>query len=137
VEDGQLADEGAGEGPGPGGRAGEGDDVEPAERDHDRGVGEPGHPAGEPFRRRQQLRIVLHERVGGAVEPDRSSQRDRAAADPDHEEVGVGRAAFPEPVGPLDRRPQRGQVGMEVLGHGELRRGQVIGPARVWSRWPR
>jgi hypothetical protein len=73
---------------------------------------------------------VLDERVGGAVEPDRSGQRDRAAADPYREEVGVGRAAFPEPVGPLDRRPQRGQVGMEVLGHGELRRGQVIGPAR-------
>jgi hypothetical protein len=73
---------------------------------------------------------VLGERVGGAVEPDRGGQGDRAAADPHREEVGVARAAFPEPVGPLDRRPQPGQVGMDVLGRGELGRGQVVGLER-------
>ena len=84
----------------------------------------------ELFRRRLELRVVLQEWVGGTVEPDRGGQGDRAAADPDAEEVGVGRAAFPEPVGPLDRRPQQGQVGMEVLGRGELGRGQPVGLER-------
>jgi hypothetical protein len=130
VEGGELADDGAGQGPGPVGRAGEGDDAEPAERDRHRGVGEAGRTADELLRRPQKLRVVLHEGVGGAVEPDRGGQLDRAAADAGREEVGVGRAALPEPVGPLDRRPEQGQVGMDVLGRGELGRGQVVGPAR-------
>jgi hypothetical protein len=130
VEGGELADDGAGQGPGPVPGAGEGEDAGLAERDHHRGVGEAGRAADEPLRRRQELRVVLDQRVGGAVEPDRGGQGGRAAAHPDGEEVGVGRAAFPEPVGPLDRRPQQRRVGMEVLGHGELGRGQVVGPAR-------
>jgi hypothetical protein len=71
---------------------------------------------------------VLGERAAGGVEAERDGQRDRAAADPHREEVGVGRAALPQPVGPVGRGPQPGQVGMEVLGEGELGGGQVAGP---------
>jgi hypothetical protein len=73
---------------------------------------------------------VLGERIAGAVEPDRGGERDRAAADPDREEVGVGGAALPEAIGPGDHRPQLGRVGMELLGGGELCRGQLVGPHR-------
>src|SRR4029450_9018887 len=52
----------------------------------------------------------------------------RAAGDPDGEEVGVGGAPLPEAVGPFDDRPELGWVGVEVVGHGELGRGKVVGP---------
>jgi hypothetical protein len=127
VEGDQLADQGTGQGADPGRRAGEGQDAEPAERDDHRGAGEQGRPADQVLGRREQLGVVVGEGTAGRLEPHRGSQRHRAPAGPDGEEVGVGRAALPEAVAAVDRRPQPGQVGMEVVGHGQLGGGQPAG----------
>src|SRR5512133_253933 len=135
MEGGKLADDGPGQGTGPFGWAGERDDAERTQRDRDRGVGEPGRAADESAGGLEELRVVVGERVGSAVEPHRSGERDRAAADADGEEVVVAGAALPQAVGPDDPRPQLGRVGMEVLGGGELDRGQLVGADR--ARWAR
>jgi len=54
-------------------------------------------------------------------------QRQRAAADPDGEEVVVGRPTLPQPFGPADQRPEAWRVGVEVVGGGELGGRQVVG----------
>jgi hypothetical protein len=127
VEADELAEDGPGEGEGPVGWAGEGQDPELAERDGDRGVGEPGGPADQLLRRLQEPGVVLDEGVVAGVEAGRGGERDRATADPDGEEVGVGGAALPEAVGFGDRSPESRWSGMEVLGDGELGCGQVVG----------
>ena len=127
VEGGELADQGAGEGACPGRWAGEGQDGELAEGNGHRGVGEPGCSADEVLRRLQELGVVLGEWAAGGVEPGRGGEGDGAAADPHREEVGVAGAALPEPVGLVDRRPEGRQVGVEVLGDGELGGGQLVG----------
>jgi hypothetical protein len=124
---GELADDGSGEGPGSVGWAGEGQDAEFTKRDRDRGVGEPAGAANELLGRQQELGVVLGERVARSVEAGRGGERDRAAADPDGEEIGVGGTAFPEAVGLGDRRPEPPWAGVEVLGDRELVRGQVVG----------
>jgi hypothetical protein len=129
VEGGELADDRPGEGPDPVGWAGEGEDPDLAQREGHRGIWEPAGSADKVRRGRGQLRVVLDQGPGG-FEPDRGGQRDRAAADPDGEEVVVGRAALPEAVGPGDRGPQPRRVGVEVLGGGELGRGLPLGRRR-------
>ena len=127
VEGGELADQGAGEGACTGRWAGEGQDGELAEGNGHRGVGEPACPADEVHRRLEELGVVLDQWAAGGVEPGWGGEGDGGAADPHREEVGVGGAAFPEPGGPVDRRPERRQVGVEVLGDGELGGGQLVG----------
>jgi hypothetical protein len=130
VEGGELADQGAGEGARPGRWAGEGQDGELAEGNGHRGVGEPVCSADEVLCRLEELGVVLDEWTAGGLEPGRGGEGDGGAADPCREEVGVAGAAFPEPVGPVDRRPEHRQVGVEVLGAGELGGGQPVGPDR-------
>jgi hypothetical protein len=127
VEGGEFADDGAGEGSGSVGWAGEGHDAGATQGDHHRGVGEAGRAADELPCGSQELRVELHEWVGGSVEADGGGQWDWAAADSGRKDVVVGGAALPQPVGALDGGPQHGQVGMDVLGGGELGRGQVVG----------
>ena len=126
MEGGELAHDGAGEGAGPIGWAGDGEDSVPAERDRHRCAGEPAGPANEALRDLEELRVVLCQRPGGGVEPDRGGQRDRASPDPDAEEVVVVRSALPEAVGLVDRRPQLRWVGVEVPGGGELGGGHPL-----------
>src|SRR6266508_4175510 len=70
------------------------------------------------------------QRPAGGVQPDGRVQRQRAAADPDGEEVVVGRPTLPQPFGPADQRPEAWRVGVEVVGGGgHLRQvGEVAGP---------
>jgi hypothetical protein len=128
VEGGELADDGSGEGTRPDGRAGEGQDPEVPKPDRDRGAGEPGGAADELLRRQQELPVVVGEGVVTGVEAGRGGERDRAAADADGQEVGIGGAPLPEAVSLIDDRPEPGWVGMEMAGHGDLGRGQVVGP---------
>jgi hypothetical protein len=127
VEGGELADQGAGEGACPGRWAGEGQDGELAERNGHRGVGEPACSADEVLCRLEEIGVVLDQWAPGGVEPGWGGEGDGGATDPDRQEVGVAWAALPEPVGLVDRRPERRQVGVEVLGDGELGGGQFVG----------
>jgi hypothetical protein len=124
MERGDLADQGSSQGAGPAGRAGAGHNAEVAQRNRDRDVREPSGLAGEVLGGLQQLRVMLDDRAGGGGEPDRSGQRNRAAADADGEVVLIGRAPLPEPLDPVDQRPQLGQVGVEMVGDPELERRQ-------------
>ena len=73
---------------------------------------------------------MLDKRAGGGVEAGPGGERDRAAADPHREEVGVGGATLPEAVGLVDDGPERRRAWVEVLGDGELGGGQLVGPGR-------
>jgi hypothetical protein len=73
---------------------------------------------------------VLDKRAGGGVEAGPGGERDRAAADPHREEVGVGGATLPEAVGLVDDGPERRRAWVEVLGDGELGGGQLVGLGR-------
>jgi hypothetical protein len=126
VEGGELAEEGTGEGARAGRWAGEGEDVELAERNDHRSAGEPGRSPDDLFRRYQQLGVVLQKGAAGGVEAGPVGEGDRASADPHREEVGVGGAALPEAVG-ADDCPEGGWIGVEVFGDGELGGRQVVG----------
>jgi hypothetical protein len=130
VEGGELAEERAGEGSDPVAGAGERQDAEPPQRDGDGRLRQPGGPADQRLGGVQQRGVAFDERAAGGVQPDRCVQRDRAAADPDGEEVVVGRPPFPQPLGPADQRPQAWRVGVEVVGGGELGGRQLVGGGR-------
>ena len=130
VEGGELAEEGAGEGARAGRWAGEGEDVEVAERNDHRGAGEPGGSADDLLGCFQQFGVVLLEGAAGGVEAGPVGEGDRASPDPHREEVAVGGATLPEAVGLVDDRPEGRWVGVEVLGDGELGGGQVVGLGR-------
>ena len=89
VEGGELADDGSGEGAGADRWTGEGQDPDLAKRDRDRCAGEPGGAANQLLGRQEQLGVVLGEGVEMGVEAGRDAAGDRAAADPDAEDVGV------------------------------------------------
>jgi hypothetical protein len=105
-------------------------DAEPPQREGDRRLRQPGGPADQRLGGVQQRGVAFDQRAAGGVQPDRCVQRDRAAADPDGEEVVVGRPPFPQPLGPADQRPQAWRVGVEVVGGGELGGRQLVGGGR-------
>ena len=118
------------------GGPGEGEHAGAAERDGHRGVRQPGGAADEVPGGLQELGVVP------ASGPRAVSRRigrpaGRAAPALHGEEVGVGQAALPQPVGPVDRRPQPGQVGMEVLGGRRTGGGQLSARAATRPRWSR
>jgi hypothetical protein len=127
VEGGELAQQRAGEGAGAAGRAGGRPAAQAPQRDGDRRLWQPAGPADQRLGGGLQAGVALDQRPAGGVQADGRVQRHRAAADPDGEEVVVGRAALPQPLGPADQRPEAWRVGVEVVGGGELGGRQVTG----------
>jgi hypothetical protein len=130
VEGGELAEHGAGERARPVGRTGDGQDAEMAQGDGHRGVGEPLGSGDELLGRLQELGVVLGQWAGRGVQSQPGGQGDGAPTDAVGEEVVVAGAALPQPVGPVDQRPEPGQVGVQVLGRCQLVRRPLPGLGR-------